>query len=34
MFEYQKTQRYFAQIAGGIEELAVAELKELLTNHS
>ena len=28
MFEYQKTGRFFAQIAGGIEELGVAELKE------
>jgi len=28
MFEYQKTSRYFAQVAGKMEELAAAELKE------
>jgi len=28
MFEYQKTDRFFAQIAGETEDLAVAELKE------
>ena len=29
MFEYQKTRRYFAQTAGGFEELAAAELRDL-----
>ena len=29
MFEYQKTRRYFAQAAGGFEELAAKELKDL-----
>lgn len=29
MFQYQKQNRYFAQIAGGFEELAEAELKKL-----
>ncbi|NOZ60769.1 MAG: class I SAM-dependent RNA methyltransferase [Calditrichaeota bacterium] len=29
MFEYQKTNRYFAQIASGLEELGAAEVKEL-----
>ena len=29
MYLYQKTRRYFAQVAGGLEELAIAELKEL-----
>ena len=29
MFAYQKTNRYFAQIADGLEDLGVRELKEL-----
>ena len=29
MFEYQKTRRYFAQAAGGFEELAARELEDL-----
>ncbi len=29
MFEYQKSGRYFAQVSGGIEELAADELSEL-----
>ncbi|HDZ83695.1 MAG TPA: class I SAM-dependent RNA methyltransferase, partial [Nitrospirae bacterium] len=29
MYEYQKNNRYFAQIADGIKELGVQELSEL-----
>lgn len=33
MFEYQAQQRYFAQIAGGMEDLGAAELEELGATH-
>ncbi len=29
MYQYKKTKRYFAQVTGGLEKLAMAELKEL-----
>lgn len=33
MFEYQQTNRFFAQIAGGLEDLGVEELSQLNANN-